>query len=317
MGVMNQMGIVERLIYEDKKESNWLDYKMKIDFLDNKVDFLRDVNAFANNDYVGSQYIIYGIKEEKGKLEPVGVDSSSLDRLGDSASYQELVSVKIEPRIKISFIQDEYDNKKFLILEIIAEKTQRPFLFRNDYNGINKGEAWISEGSRKDRMIRNDYDIIYSNKIEPIYVQLTDKILFITDNEPGNLEIIIKNYSPINRLFTNVFLEIFDDDGSMLLLTMMQAFKTKDELQESTFDMNFSLSMPSHSEIKGVGKFYLTSSSVALLCVDEFGTSDINYTFILRFRNTEGDIPFTFNGCSVIAIDGNILRKTKGSLKKG
>lgn len=68
------MGIVERIIIQNARESNWLDFKTKIDFPNKRIDFLRDIMAFANNDYIGTQYIIYGIKENKGQLEILGLD---------------------------------------------------------------------------------------------------------------------------------------------------------------------------------------------------------------------------------------------------
>lgn len=310
------MGIVERIIKQNARESNWLDFKTKIDFPNKRIDFLRDIMAFANNDYIGTQYIIYGIKENKGQLEILGLDSSSFGKKIDEASYQELISNKIEPRIEISLYKDKYENKEFLVLEINADKLQRPFMFRNDYGVDNehvyKGEAWIREGSRKDRMCRKDFDNLYSKKIAPLEVELTDHELFITDDEPGNLEMVIKNHSPINRLYTDVFFVVFDDKGNERISTKMYGFKTYDELQIGTFDMDFSLRVPGSTELKGIGKFNLTTSQVALLGVDEFGCSDIKYTFKLYFRNSSGDTIFTFENCSIFAKEGLILRKVKG-----
>ena len=311
------MGIVERIIIQNARESNWLDFKTKIDFPNKRIDFLRDIMAFANNDYIGKQYIIYGIKENIDQLEILGLDSSSFDKISDEASYQELISNKIEPRIEISLYKDKYENKEFLVLEINADKLQRPFMFRNDYGVDNehvyKGEAWIREGSRKDRMCREDFNNLYSKKIAPLEVELTDYELFLTDNDPGNLEMIIKNHSPITRLYTSVYLEVLDDQGKRKVLTKMRAFKTIELIQNGTFDLDFSLKIDGFTEQKGIGKFCLSTSEVAMLGVDEFGCSDIKYTFKLYFRNSCGDTIFTFENCSVFAKEGLILRKVKKS----
>jgi hypothetical protein len=51
------MSVFEQLIQSNNRESIWIDYKMKIDFVGNRIDFLRDVIAFANNSFEGHQYI--------------------------------------------------------------------------------------------------------------------------------------------------------------------------------------------------------------------------------------------------------------------
>lgn len=286
------MGIVEKLFKQnvkESKESKFLDYKRNIECINDNIDLLKDINAFANNDYIGPLYIVYGVGENNGELEALGIDDS-FNVLKDEASYQELVSNKIEPRIEISLYREEYEEKKYQILEINADKNQRPFMIRVDYQvdkkRIFKGDAWIREGSRKDRMNRKDFDNIYFTKIPPLDVILTDHELFITDDEPGNLEMVIKNHSPINRLYTDVFFVVFDDKGNERISTKMYGFKTYDELQIGTFDMDFSLRVPGSTELEGIGKFNLTTSQVALLGVDEFGCSDIKYTFKLYFRDS-------------------------------
>lgn len=69
-------------------------------------------------------------------------------------------------------------------------------MFRADYERIKKGDAYIRESSRKDKMVHNDFEVIYGKRVAPIDGRLTENVLFINDNEPGNLEMIIYNYSP-------------------------------------------------------------------------------------------------------------------------
>ena len=51
-----------------------------------------------------------------------------------------------------------------------------------------------------------------------------------------------------------------------------------------------------------------------MLGVDEFGCSDIKYTFKLYFRNSCGDTIFTFENCSVFAKEGLILGRLKSTV---
>lgn len=124
---------------------------------------------------------------------------------------------------------------------------------------------------------------------------------------------VIKNHSPINRLYTDVFFVVFDDKGNERISTKMYGFKAYDELQIGTFDMDFSLRVPGSTELEGIGNFNLTTSQVALLGVDEFGCSDIKYTFKLYFRDSGKDTEFMFDDCIVVAKEGLIFRKVRKS----
>jgi len=121
------MNIFEQLFQNNQKESDWIDYKMKIDFIENHVDFLRDVISFANNPFEGNQYIVYGVKENEGILKLIGLN---FDFEKDDAEFQQLIYENIEPIISISLSRHLYQNKNFLMLTINADKTQRPFMFR-------------------------------------------------------------------------------------------------------------------------------------------------------------------------------------------
>jgi len=154
-------------LIEIGKETEYLDFKLKIDFLDNKIDFLKDINAFSNNGYDGHQYLVYGIKITNDSLDLIGINDFNY---GDPANIQKLVSDKIEPNIKIEFLQEKYDEKIFLIIVISANKKQRPFMFKSSYNYgnsnnvISEGEAWIRLGSFKRKMFRSDFEDIYGNR---------------------------------------------------------------------------------------------------------------------------------------------------------
>ena len=67
------MDIFEKILKENLLESEYLDYKKEFTFLKDKVDFLKDIVAFSNNNYEGEQYIIYGIKEINGELDLYGL----------------------------------------------------------------------------------------------------------------------------------------------------------------------------------------------------------------------------------------------------
>ncbi len=307
------MDIFEQLFSNNPKELNWIDYKLKIDFIENRVDFLRDVIAFANNQFEGNQYIVYGVKEKNGQLELTGLDT---DFNKDDAEFQQTIYENIEPIINISFSRHKYEDKNFLVLTINADKSQRPFMFKKKFNSIDQGESWIRIGSSKKKMIRSDFESIYVNRISPIEIILRDKQLFIDNQDPGKLEIIIKNYSKIVRLFTEVFLQIEDENGNRLTTTKMHAFKTKGEYQSGTFYSDFALSVPKQSEVAGTGEFSFSSSQAIVVGLDEYGGSETRYTFKLIFRYDEiKEYQFKFEDCTIFA-KGAVLWKIQKHAKE-
>jgi hypothetical protein len=307
------MDIFEQLISNNPKELNWIDYKLKIDFIENRVDFLRDVIAFANNQFEGNQYIVYGVKEKNGQLELTGLDTNFEK---DDSEFQQTVYENIEPIINISFSRHTYEEKNFLVLTINADKSQRPFMFKKKFNIIDQGESWIRIGSSKKKMIRSDFESIYTNRISPIEIILRDKQLFINNQDPGKLEIIIKNYSKIERLFTEVFLQIEDENGNRLTNAKMHAFKTKSEYQSGTFYSDFALSVPKQSEVFGTGEFSFTSTQAIIVGLDEYGSSDIRYTFKLIFIYDEiKEYQFKFDDCTIFA-KGAVLWKIQKHAKE-
>lgn len=106
-------------LFEYNRETVFLDYKEKIDFINNKVDFIRDIIAFSNADEDCEKYIIYGVKEVEDGYNFVGLNNLNF---GDPADYQKLISEKIEPQIKLDFITETYLDNKYLILIIKADK---------------------------------------------------------------------------------------------------------------------------------------------------------------------------------------------------
>jgi len=150
---------------------------------------LRDVITFANNQFEGNQYIVYGVKEKNGQLELTGLDT---DFNKDDAEFQQTIYENIEPIINISFSRHKYEDKNFLVLTINADKSQRPFMFKKKFNSIDEGESWISIGSSKKKMIRSDFESIYVNRISLIEIILRDKQLFIDNQDPGKLQIRTK-----------------------------------------------------------------------------------------------------------------------------
>lgn len=325
----------EKLFNQTNKESEWLDYKEKIDFKKINYDLLIDVNAFANNDYFDSQYIVYGVKEKDHAFEYIGLSEYPTIKVED---VQQWVYEAIEPIIIVKLIQYEFENNKYVIIQIDADKSQRPFVFKKEYNSghdnqdkrkIYPGDAWIRIGPSTRRLLREDFESIYAkrNIIMPIEVNLYDNELFISDIDPGNLMMTIKNPSTMNQIFMDTRLEIFDENNiSLTIIKMLYFLEISDEKGNNTTSRrkkliedlenareNFltvvSLNVPKEKTLFGVGVFPFSSTDAIKVGLNEYGENDIKYTFKLYFTDDNNKtIEFTFKNCSIYA-KGKVLWK--------
>ena len=325
----------EKLFNKTNKESEWLDYKEKINFINSKYDLLTDINAFANNDYFARQFIVYGVKEFEGVFEYIGLAEYPTIKVED---VQQWIYEAIEPKIIVNFVHHDFDNKKYLIIQIDADKSQRPFIFKKEYNcskdnqdkrKIYPGDAWIRIGPSTRRLLREDFESIYSrrNVIMPIEVNLYDNELFISDIDPGNLMMTIKNPSTMNQIFMDVYLEILDEkDKRLTMIKMLEFLEVSDEKGNNTtsrrlrlkadlenvrenFLSVFTLNVPKEKTLFGVGVFAFSSIDAVKVGLNEYGENDIKYTFKLYFTDDNNKtIEFTFKNCSIYA-KGKVLWK--------
>lgn len=300
------------------RETNFLDYKLKISFKEDKIEFFKDIIAFANNDYVGDKYIVYGIEETNNELKVVGL--KDLD-FGDPAIYQNLLSEKVEPHIDIDFIKENYNNKDFLIVNIKADNNLRPFMVKKEYsvkeikNKLSIGDSWIRKGTCKTLMTRLDYENIYRKRIDPLVVELRDRELFINNQDPARLEVIIRNTSEMQRVFTDVFLMIEDHNHNRLTVVKMHRFVNQKNVQEGNYFSDFTFNIPAKTEVAGTAEFSFTTSQAVIVGLDEYGESDMDFIFNLKFRyDIDQEYIYSFENCHIYG-KGAILRKVIG-LKK-
>ena len=301
------------LLLKHSIESEFLDYKEKVNFKNNKVDFLRDIIAFANVDSSRDKYIIYGVKESKDGHIFVGL--SDFD-IGDPSIYQNLINEKIEPYINIEFLKGEFENKKYIILVIKADKDKRPYIVSKAYENNNiilqKGESWIRIGSSKDRLIRRNYENIYNDRRGPLEIQLNDTMLFVDNAGLANLELLLTNISIFNRVFNYTFFSIEDENENQLTVIKMISCTSNGNTQKGSFTTDFVLNIPSKSEMHGVGIFPFSTSQAVLVGLDIYGEGTHKYIFKLKLRHgIDKEYLYTYYDCDIYAKE-DVLRKVIG-----
>lgn len=132
----------------------------------NKNEFLKDISAMANIPSDEKKYIFTGVVEKDGLAHSF----VSIPELTDQAKYQQFLDNNIEPQINFRYSQFEYNGYK-LGCFIIENNNERPYLFKkNVQNPITNeleyrpGDGIIRVGTSSRKMIRKDFEIVYSNR---------------------------------------------------------------------------------------------------------------------------------------------------------
>jgi len=155
---------LKKLILE-KKESEMLDIKRQFYEKATKMNFIKDVVAFANNITSADKYIVFGVDEENWTV--CGINKIDVK---DISSIEQLLNSYVEPKLKIKLDFIEIQNKELLVLTICKENTDRPYIIKkdgvNDKNKliIHQGTIYIRHGATNSIADRNDLDTIYRIK---------------------------------------------------------------------------------------------------------------------------------------------------------
>lgn len=146
-------------IIEFENESTYIDFKAVEYDKEKHEDFLKDIISMANSDFVGAKYIIVGIKlKGDGSRSYLG-----LDRLTDSATYQQLVSDKIEPELTIDYSSYDFKGVRLGIFTIL-NCDNKPYIIKNQYKKLTSGDSFIRVGTHQRKLNRSDLDKIYVSK---------------------------------------------------------------------------------------------------------------------------------------------------------
>lgn len=138
------------------KENNLYDYKTELNFytLTDPIDifmrnFTKDILSYCNSN---GGIILIGIKEEKGKLDDVGLDQKNLDLLNNIDLN--LITQKFEKIAKVGVGIDlqsfQTGTRKFFYL--LIEKQNQVLIPLNDFIDykIKKGEIWYRTSSKNE-----------------------------------------------------------------------------------------------------------------------------------------------------------------------
>ena len=179
-------------IIENEEENDSVDYKQKLYSKDKKEDFIKDILEMANSMNKDDKFIIIGVQDIPGeKRQIIGID-----RVEDQEYYQSLIDQYIEPRLKIEYRIEEYDNKKIGVFIVSKENKDKPYMICKEFNNqkssiLREGDCFIRSNSKNCRANRRDFDNFYKLKRD-LNVELIPSIINISPIRGKNKGYIIK-----------------------------------------------------------------------------------------------------------------------------
>ncbi|WP_028987059.1 NB-ARC domain-containing protein [Thermicanus aegyptius] len=143
--------LINRLL--KKTEGTYLDFKRdfyKINDKKSKIDFVKDILAFANSTINEPAYILCGVQEkETGDKEVIGIDPSI--RIDDASWVQFLNSYASHPiNFFMKKIKSDLYNKTFVLIEISTNQQRPIFCIKDEGDKLKKGNIYFRNGSSND-----------------------------------------------------------------------------------------------------------------------------------------------------------------------
>jgi hypothetical protein len=214
-----------------------LDFKKK-QYIDNKVELLKDLLSMANAQVEGPRYIVTGVK-----LLPDGSrEFHPIEQVVDDAEYQELVRANIEPELRFSYQPYWIEGNLVGVYMIQVSDERKPFMMKKDYQPLKKGDSFIRRGSQQMQMTLLDFDQIYEVRHNIIKereilrshihffikeLQVTLNVLHRLKSFVGEGPPILELFDPINELCDHFIFETWDTLLSSGIISKLH-FEDKD-----------------------------------------------------------------------------------------
>ena len=148
-------------IIEYENEHTGLDFKAIQYKKEKHTELLKDIVAMSNANFDNDRLLIIGVKHHPNgdkQFFPI-----AKDEFIDASIYQQIIHENIEPELSISYEPYEYKENLLGILKIEACEN-KPYMLKKDYGKLKKGDGFIRKGTMQMKMMRADFDDIYSKR---------------------------------------------------------------------------------------------------------------------------------------------------------
>ncbi len=293
-------------------ESEYVDLKEKIYSSWADSDFIKDIAAFANGEAVGDKYLIFGVTDKDHIV--VDIDSS---KIPDPSILENLISEKIEPRLKIQCGSFEVDKKTIFYVKVPGDNNNPPYVIRSDCGKAKQGDIFIRTGTCNRKANRTDIDAMYKRNLHASIKLFSDSVLIAPIKMPKELikeptygmvdvELINPTAQPI--LFCNGYITIKNE------IACIDRRIYRINPQNNIADNPYNLSANSR-ETKTL-LFDFLSQDCITLGFDESGFLDVDTKIQVSLFDTEQQEYKTDMIPALITAKGDILWKLKEYRKK-
>lgn len=278
-GVLEMEEKLKSLI-EHGFENEFLDYKAKMYQSKGSVEFIKDVLAMANSNYVGSKYILIGVKEEVLSRQKtiIGIE---YEKIVDAAVFQQLILHNIEPDLQIQLHYINYREKTLALYEINGQN--RPYLTKKQNQNLSKGVCYIRKGSVNEIATRADFDTMYQQKTGKFELKMLSNMLRAVNDKDGlaYLDVSFKNLTDGPITIMGGVLHIKNSNEEILSSHRIYGLKTY-------VGADFRLEIQGKREETGDLQLGFSSSDVQRLNMDEYGTTEEKLNFELIIWDSSG-----------------------------
>lgn len=150
-------------LIQSQRENEFVDFKQFYYHDEKKYDLIKDVVSFSNDSTSVDKYIVFGVIN--GTWKVVGIDLSTMP---DVSTINDLLHMYVEPFIYVEVGQIKYSGKDIGYIKIPADRADRPYVIKKEYNKQGKihlrcGEIYIRKNANNFIATRHDLDHIYKN----------------------------------------------------------------------------------------------------------------------------------------------------------
>lgn len=299
------------------EENDHVDYKRDIYIKQKKIDFIVDVLAMANSEYIGDKFIVTGVNDIPGQpREIVGIDY-----IEDQERYQSIVDEYIEPRVNISYEIIDYNELKVGVFIISKENLDKPYMIKKQLQGngnhLKEGDCFIRRNSRNCKAVRRDFDEMYHKK-RSIRIQLNCGVIAIRPihnaNELGpqyhaSVDVDIFNYGEASTVFKWGYVNIFNSNREYICSSRIVGADYKH------MGADFMLKVSNNDQFNGGLWLNFESKDCVKLGLNEYGEPQDAFICKVILQDTEDNEYQSNEAEYCINAKGDILHKVW--IKKG
>ncbi len=131
---------------------------------DDRLELLRDLSGLANAAVKGSRHLILGVEDTVGgDRKFIGISDAAHAEVHGLCT--QLVNDFLDPPLPVRIEELIVDGKKIVVV-VLLDCSGQPYLLKTNASGsMRQGSGWIRQGTEYRRLMRNDFQRIFEEKL--------------------------------------------------------------------------------------------------------------------------------------------------------